>query len=183
VLYLRSRQVAIGVAGALACVLGIGLLADGSDVTRTLFAVFAVLAVTAVTASGLAGPDAALERTAALDWGWRRAVHVVAVAGLGVLLGVLAGPPAATEVVVRAAVGLSGLAALGVTLFGGGLAWCLPIAWTTVAVIAMMAGYPPAAPLVTWLVQPPGTTAATVAAVVLGLVGLGVYTAKGPRAQ
>ena len=182
-LYLRSRQVATGVVVAVACVTGLGLLSGTSELGRLMLAVFAVTAVCAVTATGLAGPDPALERTAARDWRTRRATHVVAIGVLAVVLGVTAGPPAATEVVVRDAAGLTGLAALGATALGGGLAWCVPLGWSVVAVTALLAGRPTPAPLVTWPVQPAGTVAATVAAVVVGLAGLVVYAVWGPRVR
>ena len=182
-LYLRSRQVAAGAGVALACVVGISLLAGDNPTLQLVLALFAVMAVTAVTATGLAGPDPALERTAALSWWWRRAAHVVAIGVLAAVLGVLAGPPVTTEVAVRDAVGLTGLAAVGATVVGGGLAWCVPMVWTVAAVGALLASNPPAAPLLTWLVQPPATTAATVAAGALGLGGLLAYALRGPRIQ
>jgi hypothetical protein len=182
-LYLRSRQVAAGAGIALACVVGLGLLAGDNPTFQLMLAVFAITAVTAVTATGLAGQDPALERTAALSWWWRRAAHVIAIGVLAIALGVLAGPPVTTEVVVRGAVGLTGMAALGATVLGGGLAWCVPMVWTVAGVSALLASRPPAGPLLTWLVQPPDTTAATVAAGVLGLAGLLVYAIRGPRVQ
>lgn len=183
VLYLRSRQVVAGAGIALACVAGLGLLAADSPGLRLVQAVFAVVVVTSVTATGLAGPDPALDRTASLDWRWRRATHVVAVGALAAVLGVVAGPPAPAAIVLRDAVGLAGLAALGATVLGAGLAWCLPVGWAVAAVAALMASEPAVAPLLTWPVQPPGTTSATVAAWALGLAGLLVYMARGPRTQ
>lgn len=176
-LYLRSRQVAVGAAVALACAAGITALAESS-----VMAVFTAVAVTAVTATGLAGPDPVLDRTAALDWRWRRVAHVVAIAVTAFVLGLLV-PTPETEVVARNAIGLAGLAALGVTVLGGGLAWCLPMVWTVVALSVAMVKTPPEAPVITWPFQPPDTTAATVAAVVFGVVGLLVYTLRGPRVQ
>ena len=182
-LYLRSRQVVAGVAVAAASVTGFGLLAGDREHVRLLLAMFAVTVVCAVTATGLAGPDVALERTAARDGRLRRATHVAAIGGLAVVLGVTAGPPVATDVLVRDAVGLTGLAALATTLLGGGLAWCLPAGWSVVATAAMLAARPTPAPLVTWPVQPAGTAAATVAAAVLGLAGLLAYTVLGPATR
>lgn len=181
VLYLRSRQLALGAGVALAAVVGLGLLAGANPESRLLLAVFAVTVGVAVTASGLAGPDAALERTAALDWRWRRAAHVVATGGLTSALCVLAGPQAATEVLVRDAIGLSGLAALGAAVLGGGLAWWVPLVWVVAAMSMFMTSQPPVAPALTWPFQPPDTPAATVAAGVLGLAGLLVYAVRGPR--
>lgn len=183
VLYVRSRQVAAGAGVALVCVVGLRLLAGDSPLVQQMMAVLAVALVTAVAAAGLAGVDPGLERTAALDWRVRRSAHVVAVGVLASVLGVVAGPPIPAEVVLRDAVGLTGLAALGVTLLGGGLAWCVPMAWTLAAVVGWLASQPPVAPLVTWPLQPPDTTAATVAAWTFGLGGLLVYAVRGPRAQ
>lgn len=182
-LYLRSRQVAVGAGVALACVTGIGLLPNDSVHLRLVLAVFAVVLVAAVTATGLTGPDPELDRTAALGWWWRRGAHVVAIGGLAAVLGVVAGPSAPAEIVVRDAVGLAGLAALGATVLGAGLAWCLPVVWALAAVSAFMASHPPAAPLLTWPTQPPDTTAATVAAWTVGVLGLLVYALRGPRTQ
>jgi hypothetical protein len=183
VLYLRSRQVAVGAGVALACVTGIGLLPTDSAHLRLVLAVFAVVLVTAVTATALAGPDPALDRTAALGWWWRRGAHVAGIGGLAAVLGVVAGPSAPAEIVVRDAVGLAGLAALGATVLGAGLAWCLPVVWAVAAVSAYMSNQPAVAPLLTWPVQPPDTTAATVAAWTVGLFGLLVYALRGPRIQ
>jgi hypothetical protein len=173
----------MGAGVALVCVVGLGLMAGDGPHVQMMLAMFAVAVVTAVTATGLAGADPALDRTGAVDWRARRAAHVVAIGTLATVLGLVAGPPAATEVVVRGAVGLTGLAALGATLLGSGLAWCLPVVWTVAAISALSARVPPPAPLVTWPVQPPDTTAAMVAACVLGAVGLLVYAVRGPRAQ
>lgn len=182
-LYLRSRQVAVGAGTALACAAGIAVLTDDSVLIQEVMALLTVTAVAAVTAPALAGSDPALDRTAARDWRVRRTAHVVAIGVLAVVLGVVVGPPVAAELVVRNAIGLTGLAALGVTVLGGGLAWCLPMVWTVVAMGALMAGSPPVAPLLTWPLQPPDTTAATVAAGALGAVGLLVYAVRGPRVQ
>lgn len=182
-LYLRSRQVAVGAGIALVCVAGIGLLSENSVHMRLVLAVFAAVLVTAVTATGLAGPDPALDRTAALGWWWRRGAHVAAIGGLAAVLGVVTGPSAPAEIVVRDAVGLAGLAALGATVLGAGLAWCLPVVWALAAVSAYLSSQPAVAPLLTWPVQPPDTTAATVAAWTLGLLGLLVYALRGPRTQ
>jgi hypothetical protein len=171
------------VTAALACVVALGLLASGTSSTllRHQLVPFAVAAV----ATGLAGADPALDRTAAVFWPVRRAVHVAAIGALSI--GALvasrwAGEPlVATELVVRNGIGLTGVAALGATLLGGGLAWCLPMTWTTVAVTAALASREPGAALLTWPVQPAGTTTATVAATVLGVGGTLVYYAlRGP---
>lgn len=183
-LYLRSRQTLATVAIALACVVALGVLASNSDAVQTRFVLvlFAVTVAASVAATGLAGPDPALDRTAAVPWWWRRTAHVAAIGVLAAAAVVLS-RDVPDEVVVRDAVGLTGLAALGATLFGGGLAWCLPTGWTAVAVTALLASPLPAAPLLTWPVQPPDTPAATVAAGVLGAVGVLAYAVRGARVQ
>jgi hypothetical protein len=186
-LYVRSRRVAATTGTALVAVAALGLLAAtaGSVFTRMVLALFAVAVVVSVAATSLAGPDPALERTAALDWRVRRTVHVVAVGAVAAAsvaaLGVVTDVPA--EVVVRNAVGLTGLAALGVVTLGGGLAWSVPVAWTVVGVAALLASRTPSTPLLTWPVQPVGTTEATVAACVLGAAGLVAYALAGPSTR
>jgi hypothetical protein len=184
VLYVRSRRVASSTGIALAAVAALGGLAAASDAgpTRVVLALFAVTVVVSVAATSLAGPDPALERTAALDWRVRRTVHTAAVgavaAGAVAVLGVATDLPA--DVVVRNATGLTGLAALGVVVLGGGLAWCVPMTWTVAGVTAVLATRTPPAPLLTWPVQPADSGAATVAACVLGAAGLVAYAVAGP---
>ncbi len=184
VLYLRSRQVPVTAAVAVACVVALGLLARTEDtpLTRFVLTLFAVALVVSVAATGLAGAAPDLERTAALDWWWRRAAHVVAIGGLATTVVVLAREVPAS-VVVRNAVGMTGLAALGVTLLGGALAWCVPMVWTVVAVSAVLVSPTPGAPVVTWPVQPPDTPVALGAAVVLGVAGVLAYAVRGARVQ
>jgi hypothetical protein len=183
VLYVRSRRVAASTGIALLSAVAVGLLAAASEseMTKTVLALFAVTAVVSVAATSLAGPDPSLERTAALDWRLRRAVHAIAV-GVAAAGSVAAlGMPA--ELVVRNAIGLTGLAVLGVVVLGGGLAWCVPMTWTVVGVTAILAARTPPAPLLTWPVQPAGSGAATVAACVLGAAGLVAYALAGPSTR
>jgi hypothetical protein len=186
VLYVRSRRAASSTGIALGCAAALGGLAALSDAeaTKLVLMLFAVTVMVSVAATSLAGPDPALERTAALDWRLRRTVHTVAVgvvtAGAVASLGVVT-----ADVVVRNAAGLTGLAALGATVLGGGLAWCVPVGWTVAGVTALLATSDPPAPVLTWLVQPADSGAATVAACVLGVAGLAAYALAGPstRAQ
>ncbi|MBB4904543.1 hypothetical protein [Actinophytocola algeriensis] len=182
-LYVRSRRAAASTGIALVSAAALGLLAAGSDaeITRVVLALFAVTVVVSVAATSLAGPDPSLERTAALDWRPRRAVHAVTVCVVAAGSVAALGMPA--DVVVRNAIGLTGLAALGVVVLGGGLAWCVPMVWTVVGVTAILAARTPPAPLLTWPVQPAHSGAATVAACVLGAVGLVAYALAGPSAR
>jgi len=177
-LYLRSRQVLVGAVVATVCAVGLSIPEYSSPLSTQLMALFAVTAVAAVAGTGLGAPDPALDRTAAVAWHWRRAAHVLAIAALATALGTLLGP---AEVVTRNAIGLTGLAALAVTVLGGGLAWTLPLTWTAVAAMTAVVTATPGAPLLTWPIQPPGTTAATVAAYLLGGAGVLTYALAGPR--
>lgn len=177
-LYLRSRQVVVSTLVAVACAVGMSLPDYATPHFAEVMALFAVVAVVAVAGTALGTPDPALDRTAALPWHWWRAAHVLAVGALAAGLGLLLG---SADVVVRNAVGLTGLAALAVTTLGGGLAWSLPLTWTALTTVAAMSGPVPPMPLLTWPVQPAGTTAATAAACVLGGAGVLAYTFAGPR--
>jgi len=183
-LYLRSRQTAVTTAVALACVAALGGLGQTADTPlgRVVLALFAVTIAVSVAATSLAGADPALERTTAVAWWWRRAAHVVAIGVLACTVMALA-PEVPTAVVARNVIGMTGLAALGVTLLGGALAWCVPMVWTVAAVSASLTSRTPGVPVVTWPVQPADTTAAVGAAGVLGVVGLAVYAVRGPRVQ
>jgi hypothetical protein len=184
-LYVRSRRAAASTGIALLSAAALGLLTavSESEPAKVVLALFAVTVVVSVAATSLSGPDPALERTAALDWRLRRTVHTLAV-GV-VAAGAVAALGMPSDVVVRNATGLTGLAALGVVALGGGLAWCVPMTWTVGGVTAVLATGTPPAPLLTWPVQPADSGAATVAACVLGVAGLVAYALAGPstRAQ
>lgn len=182
-LYVRSRRAASNTGIALVSAAALGLLAAWSDSPdiEVVLALFAVTVVVSVAATSLSGPDAGLERTAALDWRLRRTVHVVAVGA--VAAGAVAALGMPSDVVVRNAIGLTGLAGLGVVVLGGGLAWCVPMAWTVVGVTVLLASRIPPAPLLTWPVQPADSGAATVAACVLGAAGLVAYALVGPSTR
>jgi hypothetical protein len=178
VLYLRSRQVPVTTPVAVACAVGLSLPDHTAPEFEQLMALFAVAAVVAVAGIALGTPDPALDRTAALPLHRHRVLHLLGVGILAAGSGLLLGP---ANVVVRNAVGLTGLTALAVVLFGGGLAWSLPLGWTVLTALASLAPGRPPAPLVTWPFQPAGTTAATVTAYVLGGMGVLAYARNGPR--
>jgi hypothetical protein len=178
-LYLRSRKVLVTTLVAVACAGGIGIPEHTSTVLGQFMALLAITAVVSVAAIGLGAPDPALDRTAALPWGPWRAAHVLAVGALAAGLGTVLVP---SDVVVRNAIGLTGLAALAVTTLGGGLAWSLPLTWMVVTAVPALTGETPGAPAFTWPFQPAGTTAATLAAGVLGGSGVVAYALAGPRA-
>jgi drug/metabolite transporter (DMT)-like permease len=185
-LYLRSRRVPaalLGAGGLMALMWTLWSVSSDSRTASVAMVVLSVLLLVAALTATLAGPDDALEATAAFAWRPRRAAHLLAaflvVAGL--LLATLPtgagfGPAA---LVVRDAAGLLGLTALGAATIGTARAWCLPLAWTLGAVLypqdAAVAGR-----ILTWPAQAPVSTAATVTAALLAIAGLGAYAVAGP---
>ena len=185
ILYARSRSVpttvAVIVAGTLAA-WGIGRTTDDPG-TRSTLALLAMAAGVAATAPGLAGADIDLDRTAAFGWPPRRLAHLVLVGA--VVLGVLAALFSRAWLV-RDVTGMIGLVALGATTLGAARAWLPCLMWTVLSL-----GYAPplgAAPdgptykvVLTWLVQPAGSTTATITALLLGGTGAVTYALRGPR--
>jgi hypothetical protein len=167
-LYLRSRDVPDTLVAVLCATVVLWVV----DIDDVRLAAVAIGLGVAAAASGLGGADVALERTAAINWPPRRAAHL---AGVFVIVSglVLLTDLGATELVLRDAAGLTGLAALGAVLLGRQLAWVFPTAWTAVGVTI------PINEVVSWVVQPPGTTAATITAAVLCGIGFVAYVAKG----
>jgi hypothetical protein len=170
-LYARSRNVPGTLVVAIGGAAGLWAL-DLSDI-RLL--VLAMALGIAVAASGLGGADVALDRTGSIPWPPRRAVHLIAltvvVAGLVMLVDPDAGP-----VILRDCAGLAGLAGLGAAVLGTQLAWSPPVVCTVCTVMI-----PPTNKAVTWLLQPAGTSEATLVAAVLGMIGLGAYAIFGSR--
>lgn len=181
-LYARSRGLPAAAAVVVVGVALLGWLAQPGGSPR--LAAFAVAIAVAAVAVGLGGHDLHLDRTAAFGWPPRRAAHLLlagaAVTGLLLAVGLVADPLADRDLVLRDVVGLGGVAALGAVLLGSRAAWALPVAWTGLTLV-VPAGEEWHEQLLSWPVQPPGTTAATVAALVSGGVGLLAYTALGCR--
>lgn len=192
VLYLRSRSAPGALAAAVASGGGLWAIshAAGDQDARGLLALLAGLAGVAALAPGLAGADPDLDRTAAVAWLPRRAGHVLvgaaAVVGILAAAGLTGDPLAPARLLVRQVVGLAGLTALGAVTTGASRAWLLPAAMTVaVAPVSPPFGTPPRSEtyqlVLTWLVQPPGTTAATVTAAALGGAGVLAYACCGAR--
>lgn len=185
-LYARSRQVPASLAVAVAGALAVWAFGGNSGAGQPDPRLPALLLAAGVTAGsvGLGGQDTALDRTAAVRWAPRRAVHVlcVAAAAAAVLLavGLTGDEVAGTAFVVRDSAGLAGLAAAGAVLFGAPHAWTLPMAWLAFALFTPSTGGVPAE-VATWMLLPSGTTAATWTAAVLGAGGTIVYALAGPR--
>ncbi|NBH08229.1 hypothetical protein GTY80_33950, partial [Amycolatopsis sp. SID8362] len=83
-------------------------------------------------------------------------------------------------VVTRDAAGLAGLAGLAATVAGGQFGWTLPLAWCAISPFVPREDTT-AIRVTAWLLQPPGTPAATWTAVVLAVAGAVAYTAWGGR--
>jgi hypothetical protein len=186
-LYLRSRAVPVALAATVGSTLalwGLDRWIDAPQV-RDPLALLAVLAGAAAFAPGLAGADVLLDRTAAIAWPPRRAAHVL-LAGALVLGAVAATALTPTGTLARNVTGLTGLVALGAATLGATRAWLPPAGWTLLSLwFTPPIGLPPTEPTwkvaLTWMVQPPPTTLATVTAVTLGATGTLAYAFLGPR--
>ncbi|MFJ7999832.1 hypothetical protein ACIQ7D_22275 [Streptomyces sp. NPDC096310] len=182
-LYARSRHLPAALAGvALIAALAGWSASVWSPVDPRIRALLLAASV-AATATGLSGQDPALDRTAARPWAPLRAAHVA-------LIGVLAGAvlllctPASLAFeaghVVADAAGAAGAVALGACLWGARAAWALPLGWCAVALF-VPSTEGTWARAATWMLQPPGTTAAVWTALVLAAVGGAAYAVAGPR--
>jgi hypothetical protein len=181
-LYARSRQLPAAFGALLVATSGVWLL--GRDSWNGVLVALALTTAVAVAAIGLSGQDPDLDRTAALPWPVRRFAHLalIAVVAGAVVLGVQElGPSAvAASIIVRDAAGLAGLAGLAATVAGGQFGWTLPLAWCAVTPF-IPRDSSTAGQVLTWLLQPPGTTAAAWTAVALAVGGAVAYTAWGGR--
>ncbi|MDG4769741.1 hypothetical protein [Solwaraspora sp. WMMD792] len=186
-LYLRSRRL------PLAAVIAIGAVAltwvawpyfsDGQTVNTRMISVVVLIAAVALGTT-LSGADDALDHSASARWPVRRAVHLLLTAATLIALLLVTTVTEARfeplDVVVRNTAGLVGLTALGATLFGAALSWIAPLTWTLISIMPWMG---PSGQLRmqvgAWLIQPAGTTAATVCATLLAVAGLVAYTVRG----
>lgn len=191
-LYLRSRGALGTVALMLACAVGLWALGRAVDhpVSRLFCALLVAVAATTLIGPGLTGHDHDLDRTAALAWSPRRAAHLL-IAG-AVVFGLLFATALAGEQMsgagqlVRNVAGLAGLVGLGAVTLGASRAALVPVVWTVLVLrYAPPLGEPPTRPvykvMLTWLVQPAGVRAATVAAVILVVTGTLAYAVLGSR--
>ncbi|MGW0787599.1 hypothetical protein ACWD04_04945 [Streptomyces sp. NPDC002911] len=183
VLYARSRQVPASAAAVLAAVLAVWFLARGED-TDPRLPVLALTAAVTAASIGLGGQDSALDRTAAIRWVPRRAVHVLlvmaVVASALLTARALGADVGTTAFVVRDSAGLTGLAAAGAVLCGAQHAWTLPVGWLTLAL------FPSTLPegvneILVWPLLPPDTATASWVALTLAVAGTVAYAAVGPR--
>jgi hypothetical protein len=185
-LYLRSRRVPTALTAAGVVVAGMWTLwtsfSDGRDVGPPMVILTVLLLVAAGTAT-LAGPDDALERTAALPWPPRRAAHLLVALAVVIALLLATAPTGArfgpAGLVIRDAAGLLGLTALGAATIGAARSWFLPLGWTLAAIAFPQEGTV-TAQLLTWQTQVPDSRAAALTAALLAIAGLTAYALGGP---
>ncbi|HEY8474092.1 MAG TPA: hypothetical protein VIL37_15855 [Natronosporangium sp.] len=190
VLYLRSRRVPLSVAAAVGSAAALWSI-DWATQHRAsgAAALLAVVAATLAAGPGLAGADTNLDRTAAIAWLPRRAVHAVAACAAVIAIVAATGlggePLAPTGQIVRDAAGMSGLLAAGAVGLGASRAWIPPLSWLmlawTLAVADRRTLPETALAALTWMLQPAGSTSAAVVAAVLGTAGTLGYAVLGPR--
>jgi hypothetical protein len=180
-LYARSRQVpaAAGVLLATAVLLWVVTADDATPDPQTT--VLAVAAGVTAAAPGLGGQDASLDRTAAIPWAPLRAAHVLLIAtavALALLAAQAAGRgPVSTAFLLRDTAGLTGLAALGATLFGAVYAWTPVVGWAAITLFAPPDGKGVAG----WLLAPADSRPAAWVAAALLAGGVTAYSVAGSR--
>ncbi|WP_275562348.1 hypothetical protein [Streptomyces sp. 5-6(2022)] len=185
-LYARSRQVPASLAAVVISTVTAWAFARGGSggPGDPRLPALALAAGAMALSTGLSGQDLALDRTAAIRWAPRRAVHVLlAGAVVAVVLLVVRGTGeglATAGFVVRDSAGLMGLAAVGAAVCGGRYAWTLPFAWLSFSFVAPSPTSVPAR-VASWMLLPPGTAAGTWTALVLTIAGTTAYAVAGPR--
>ncbi|MEW2440544.1 hypothetical protein [Micromonospora marina] len=185
-LYLRCRGVLAAAGAAAAGVLVSWWLGQAADEPRLRIAVASLSALVATVAfgPGLTGADPELERTASLAWRPRRAAHLLAVMATAALISaapVLTGEPLAkTALMIRDTAGLAGLLAIGAA-WGAQWAWLLPVGWTLVVVLSGPASGHAYQEVLTWMLQPAGTTSAAVSAATIAVAGVVTHAFLGGR--
>ncbi|MDI6105574.1 hypothetical protein QLQ12_44040 [Actinoplanes sp. NEAU-A12] len=181
-LFLRSREVPGGTLCAVSAMVAVAWLGAGQTGSRhaVTAAALALALGVAVLGHGLGGPDSTPDTTAAIRWAPRRALHLAAICVLAAtVVTVVTSVPAG--VVLRDAAGFTGLAALAATLFGRRLAWTLPVVTGCVSAGIPAVPEPFALHLLTWVGQPPGSSAALTTAAIFTLTGVAGYVIRGPR--
>ncbi|MGW6908050.1 hypothetical protein [Streptomyces sp. NPDC054940] len=185
-LYARSRQVPASFAVVVTSAVAVWALARGSGAgpADPRLPTLVLAAGTMAASIGLGGQDLALDRTAAIRWAPRRAVHVLLIGTVvgAVLLAVqtLGEDLATTAFVARNCAGLTGLCAIGATICGAQHAWTLPASWLALSLFAPSPTDVPTQ-VMTWMMLPPGTAAGTWTALVLAVAGTAAYAVAGPR--
>ncbi|MEU1588884.1 hypothetical protein [Micromonospora sp. NPDC005710] len=186
-LHLRSRRIPLAlttVTTSIALAWALSLAYTDSATINARTASLTIMLAAVAVGTTLTGADDALDRSMAINWPVRRAGHLLlAAAVITALLSLSTITDTRYEpfaLVLRNTTGLLGLTALGATLLGAALAWIAPTTWTLIAVLPSMGPSQDLKMQVAgWLVQPAGTTAATVCAVTLAATGLLAYALRG----
>jgi hypothetical protein len=188
-LYLRSRRAVIAVAGSAGAV-ALVTAAWSSLMNRTDVPTGLAVLTTAMAAAPfgptLAGPDPALDRTAALPWPPRRGAHLLACCIVVAAL-LLAARPFGADfgpelVVLRNAAGLIGVIGLGAAVAGARAAWQVPVVWAAFAAFMAAPGGPRWRQAALWMVQDSSNRVAAVTAVALVIAGVTAYAIRvGPQ--
>ncbi|MFI5931587.1 hypothetical protein [Actinoplanes sp. NPDC051494] len=184
-LYLRSRRVTLAVPVSLAAIVAVMAIwsawARSPEVSPRL-AVLTLLFALAPWIPTLAGPDDALEKTAALLWSPRRVLHLVTFGAVvaGALIGARLADIefGAAGQLARNSFGLAGLIGLGVALVGTSLAPIVPIVWVAVQATLAATGGPLWRQALLWLMQPADNRPAAIMAGVLLLAGGIAYAVR-----
>ncbi|MEV0004765.1 hypothetical protein AB0H28_21135 [Micromonospora sp. NPDC050980] len=185
-LHLRCRGVPAAAGAAVAGVVVLWWLGQAADEPRLRLAValMSALVATVPFGSGLTGADPALERTAALAWPPRRAAHILAVMAAAAIIATVPAltsePLATVGLTVRNTAGLGGLLAVGAA-WGAQWAWLLPVGWTLVVVLSGPVSGHVYQEVLTWMVQPLGTTSAAASATTIAVVGVLTHAVLGGR--
>jgi len=160
---------------------GLGRQIDDPYRHSQLALLAATLAITSI-APGLAGADLDLDRVAGFAWAPRRAAHLLLGGALTVgLLALAVRDEATVSWIARDVAGLTGLIGIGAAALGASRGPLLCLLWTAAAIALPAVDRPAYRVILTWMMQPAGTTTATVAAVVLAVGGVLTYALAGPR--
>jgi hypothetical protein len=82
-------------------------------------------------------------------------------------------------VIVRGPVGFGGLVGLSVVVLGTGRARLVPVGWIAAVLVGGWSGGEWYTKLLTWMIQPAGTTSATLTALALAAAGTIAYALRG----
>jgi len=136
---------------------------------------------------GLAGAESIWIAPAAIAWPPRRAAHIIAAAPTvtgSVTATALTGDQLAPAArITRAAIGMSGVIALGAATLGVSRAWIPLLTWTLLATLWAPPSTATGQQVLTWMIQPPGTTPSTSTALILGATGIVAYAILGPVSE
>lgn len=190
ILYLRSRQIPMALAGAVGCVgaLWVSALASERLAVEAKLGLFAVVGATGAAGISLSTADIDLDRSAAIAWLPRRAAHIAALIAAVIGVAVLT-VPAGHELgtagqFVRNSIGMGGLVALGAVTVGGSLAWTVPLTWTLLGLTLLASPWPAdlatLQQVATWMTQPMESIPAAITAWIIGGCGVLAYAILGP---